>query len=395
MNFFTKNKVIAGVIGVLAIVSVVNTQAILKLTNSVWGNTTNQSISLDGQNQSAQTINFSAKITEGEVYKRGDKSQDILEVQKILAAQGLYNGAISGLIGPKTESAIMDFQKANGLKVTGVLDQNTVDAILKNRDIRPTTNTVSTIIPECNRGSEPWIMVTSPNGGEVYQAGQQINVTWAKCNVPASVDVGITLLNEVSGQPLPTFVNHVQIEQTPNDGSQIINTSAMQGLSPFEYGNRFKVMLNYVVTNSYDWQTYGNNPTWMQNADESNNSFTITDEGCAEGTIIGYDANGNPIYCGDGEVGCAEGTVIGYNPDGTPIYCGGIYNGCAEGTIIGYTQDGTPLYCGGAPGPIDCAEGTIIGYDANGPIYCQGGGEGECSPGTVIGYDANGPIYCQ
>ncbi|MEZ4114067.1 MAG: peptidoglycan-binding domain-containing protein [Candidatus Paceibacterota bacterium] len=35
------------------------------------------------------------------------------------------------MIGPKTESAIMDFQNLNGLKATGVLDTVTIDAILK------------------------------------------------------------------------------------------------------------------------------------------------------------------------------------------------------------------------------------------------------------------------
>lgn len=333
----SKNKVAGGVLGLLAIVSIVNTQAIVSLTNYVRGDSSN-GMSLDGSNQSAQVVNFSTKTTENAVYKRGDKSDVILQVQKALTSKGLYKGDISGLMGPKTEKAISDFQKSNGLTVTGTLDQNTISAVLRGGGSGTNTGPGMSALPACNRNSEPWIRVLSPNGGEVYQAGEEINVTWRKCNVPAGVDVGITLLNEVSGQPLPTFVNHVQIEQTPNDGSQIISASAMQGLSPFEYGNRFKVRLNYVVTNSYDWQTYGNNPAWMQNGDESNNLFTIIDgEGCAEGTIIGYDSTGNPIFCqGDGD-GCAPGVIEPSIELTSPFMTGGYHGAFAPGQQLTVT----------------------------------------------------------
>ena len=36
---------------------------------------------------------------------------------------------------------------------------------------------------DCSKASAPSITVLSPNGGEVYQAGQQIKVQWSTCNV--------------------------------------------------------------------------------------------------------------------------------------------------------------------------------------------------------------------
>ena len=44
------------------------------------------------------------------------------EVQSILKQQGYYSGAIDGAIGSRSRSAIMDYQRANGLPVTGRID---------------------------------------------------------------------------------------------------------------------------------------------------------------------------------------------------------------------------------------------------------------------------------
>lgn len=81
------------------------------------------------KDQSAQVVKFSTVIKEGEVYKKGDKSEIILEIQKILADKGLYKGDISGVFGPRTQSAILDWQKSHRLTATGVLDIETVNSI--------------------------------------------------------------------------------------------------------------------------------------------------------------------------------------------------------------------------------------------------------------------------
>lgn len=46
--------------------------------------------------------------------------------QRELLQRGLYSGAIDGICGSKTQSAIRQFQENNGLSVNGQLDQNTL-----------------------------------------------------------------------------------------------------------------------------------------------------------------------------------------------------------------------------------------------------------------------------
>lgn len=43
----------------------------------------------------------------------------MLEIQRELAGKGFYDGAVDGIAGPRATLAIKNFEKANGLKVTG------------------------------------------------------------------------------------------------------------------------------------------------------------------------------------------------------------------------------------------------------------------------------------
>ncbi len=47
------------------------------------------------------------------------------DIQTALKNAGFYNGSIDGKIGPKTKSAIQEFQKAKGLKADGKVGRNT------------------------------------------------------------------------------------------------------------------------------------------------------------------------------------------------------------------------------------------------------------------------------
>lgn len=55
----------------------------------------------------------------------GNYSQDIANLQNILTEYGYYNGLIGGYFGPATEKALIAYQSANGLEVTGILDDAT------------------------------------------------------------------------------------------------------------------------------------------------------------------------------------------------------------------------------------------------------------------------------
>ena len=56
-------------------------------------------------------------------------SDDIKKAKEALKAKGLNPGPIDGTLDTKTQQALRDFQKANKLPVTGVLDAQTAEKL--------------------------------------------------------------------------------------------------------------------------------------------------------------------------------------------------------------------------------------------------------------------------
>lgn len=61
--------------------------------------------------------------------ERGDRGEDVRSLQQLLKAAGFDPGPIDGIFGGLTENAVEAFQSANGLAVTGKVDQATLDAL--------------------------------------------------------------------------------------------------------------------------------------------------------------------------------------------------------------------------------------------------------------------------
>jgi peptidoglycan hydrolase-like protein with peptidoglycan-binding domain len=53
----------------------------------------------------------------------------MLDIQRELAERGFYNGAVDGIAGPRAIQAIREFEKKNGLKVTGEPSENLLEKI--------------------------------------------------------------------------------------------------------------------------------------------------------------------------------------------------------------------------------------------------------------------------
>lgn len=72
-----------------------------------------------------------------EVYPAaGSKAQSaqkftVRQIQRALASAGFYKGSVDGKEGPKTKMAIREFQRAQGLKVDGVVGSSTRRALAK------------------------------------------------------------------------------------------------------------------------------------------------------------------------------------------------------------------------------------------------------------------------
>ena len=63
------------------------------------------------------------------VYQQGSSGNVVKTMQQKLKNWGYYNGAVDGIFGSKTKEAVKYFQKKNGLKVDGIVGNETLKAL--------------------------------------------------------------------------------------------------------------------------------------------------------------------------------------------------------------------------------------------------------------------------
>jgi peptidoglycan hydrolase-like protein with peptidoglycan-binding domain len=71
------------------------------------------------------------------LYNLGSSGPEVSQIELKLQQIGLYNGAIDGLFGAETESAVRAFQTANGLSVDGVVGPETWQALFPQPIVSP------------------------------------------------------------------------------------------------------------------------------------------------------------------------------------------------------------------------------------------------------------------
>lgn len=87
-----------------------------------------------GDDQEAGVL-YSRKVNSG---TKKEPSAEVKAIQERLIALTYLKDRADGVFGPKTESAVKDFQLANGLKETGEIDQETYD-LLFSAEMDPVT----------------------------------------------------------------------------------------------------------------------------------------------------------------------------------------------------------------------------------------------------------------
>ncbi len=172
----------------------------------------------------------------------------------------------------------------------------------------------------CTLTSPPSIKVLSPNGGEVYQAGQQITVSWSSCNISASDLVDIVVQHHfpqgggIGGANYSANLNP-NGGGTINDGTEIVILPTQYSGRPF--GTYFKILVikhPYSVTNTIN--------------DISDNLFTINNSQTC--TINSFIANPSTILSGAASqlswstTGCTTASISHSEAIATPLPPSGV-----------------------------------------------------------------------
>jgi peptidoglycan hydrolase-like protein with peptidoglycan-binding domain len=77
----------------------------------------------------------------------GVKPGIVLDIQRALAERNFYDGTVDGLLGPRTQQAIRNFEQANGLKPTGEPSEALLARVLQSRARSETTGSIPEAAP--------------------------------------------------------------------------------------------------------------------------------------------------------------------------------------------------------------------------------------------------------
>ena len=164
------------------------------------------------------------------------KTQAVTLQNTLITAGYLPAGSADGVIGPKTQAALTAYQNNGGQALVGrVIPSGPIGPMPP----RPSCSTTATF---------PTITITAPSTGlESYTEGQSIPITWTSCNVPASTQLSISILNGTTSATVGA--------STTNTGS--FNYTIPNGFissQGWTYGRFYKIFIksgsiNYQGTN--------------------------------------------------------------------------------------------------------------------------------------------------
>ena len=167
-------------------------------------------------------------------------SADIKLVQTKLKKWGYYSGAVDGIYGSKTKSAVLLFQKRNGLVVDGIVGNKTLAAM-----------GISTKSLSSGSSSSSSSSSGSVNGYSSSDVALLARLIYAEARgetYKGQVAVGAVVLNRVKNPSFPNTISGViyqpyaftcvqdgQINYTPNQTAYNAARDAMNGWDP-SYG---------------------------------------------------------------------------------------------------------------------------------------------------------------
>lgn len=72
---------------------------------------------------------FESEEVDAFALKQGSSGQQVRQIQSKMSAWGYYSGEVDGIYGSKTTEAVKNFQRVNGLKVDGIVGEETAAKI--------------------------------------------------------------------------------------------------------------------------------------------------------------------------------------------------------------------------------------------------------------------------
>lgn len=173
---------------------------------------------------------------EAAVLRQGSKGSEVKEVQRRLKLWGYYKGSVDGVFGSGTRSAVVAFQKKNGLTADGVVGLATYKALGMNDSYR---------ILAGQSGSSQSAGTNGYSSSDVYLLAKTIYAEGRGEPYTGQVAIGAVVLNRVRSSAFPntiagvvyqkhafTAVTDGQINLTPNDTAMKAARDAINGWDP-------------------------------------------------------------------------------------------------------------------------------------------------------------------
>lgn len=175
------------------------------------------------------------RVLTAAVLRQGSKGSEVKEVQRRLKLWGYYNGSVDGIFGAGTRSAVVLFQKKNGLTADGVVGKATYKAL----GMTSAYETLAGI----NEGSAEG--VGGFTSSDVYLLAKTIYAEGRGEPYTGQVAIGAVVLNRVRSKQFPNTVSGVvyqknaftavsdgQINLAPNDTAMRAAKDAISGWDP-------------------------------------------------------------------------------------------------------------------------------------------------------------------
>ena len=176
-----------------------------------------------------QTADFAERAA---ILKQGSKGGEVKEVQRRLKLWGYYKGSADGVFGAGTRSAVIAFQKKNGLKADGVVGKATYKAL-------GMESSYQALVDNTANG------VGGYSSSDVYLLAKTIYAEGRGEPYTGQVAIGAVVMNRVRSASFPNTVSGVvyqkhaftavsdgQINLTPDDTAMRAARDAINGWDP-------------------------------------------------------------------------------------------------------------------------------------------------------------------